>query len=159
MDKSEVVDTDNPDNQGNRDNHDGWSTKINKRPDKGRNSFSRRHSHDNQPNEFTGIRKPRSIPTPVINFIDRPEGNVAFKSTTDISGYNKTGIQWYRRVTPSKVGRWIQQPIKPLDIRRLSQSRSTHHLPIGSRQGGRRRTHKHKRKNKHTRRRVQRRRA
>lgn len=167
----------NQGNQGNQDDQHGWSTKINKRPNKGRNSFSRRHSHaqqhDIQPNKTTGIIKPANqLKNPTWNRYKREwieqvsplneeeeeeeEDKNDDMITSQIHGVVGTGIQISRMVSRSKITPWRKEYIGPPDKsrpywRQPSHSRRLSHF---KKRGG-----THKRKNKHTRRRVQRRRV
>ena len=163
----------NQGNQGNQDDQHGWSTKINKRPNKGRNSFSRRHSHaqqhDIQPNKTTGIIKPANqLKNPTWDHVSKQwvegipppkykkEPKIQFTETSHTWGNVGDDVLVSRMESPSRLTPWRKYYIGPPDKsrpywRQPSHSRRLSHF---KKRGG-----THKRKNKHTRRRVQRRRV
>ena len=154
-----------------------FSHDINKRPNK------RSHTRGRiiQPSEHAGISKPQ-LKNPTWNSYKREwneqvsplkeeeeeeEDNDSNMPTSEIHGNVGTGIQISRMVSRSKITPWRKHLIEHVHSRRHSRQsrqpshsrqsrRPSHPRPLG--EGGRRSTHKHKRKNKHTRRRVQRRR-
>ena len=137
-----------------------------KRPNKGR---SHTHGRSIHLNEHTGIKKP-IIPQKYAVIIedeeeqekDEEEQEAGDMISSEISGNVGTGIQYYRMVSKSRITPWrkvyVGDPDKSRPYWKQSSHsrRPSHPRPLG--RGGRRITHKHKRKNKHTRRRVQRRR-
>jgi hypothetical protein len=153
-----------------------FSSKINKRPNKGR--LTRGHSI--HPNEHTGISKQVIIPANQVKNIiwnrhkkawveyfspieedeeEEEEEETSDMITSEIKGNVGTGIQYSRMVSKSRITPWKKQVIGPAVARQSRYTRRPRqsYLRHFKKRGG---THKHKRKNKHTRRqRLQRRRA
>ena len=152
-----------------------FSPNINKRPHK-KNKLN--------PNKPTGISKQvipaNQLENPTWDPVSRQwiegipppeykkEPKYQFPATTQITGRVKDDFLLSRTVSKSRITPWRKVYVGPPDqsqpywkqSRQPSHSRQprqpSHSRPLG--EGGRRSTHKHKRKNKHTRRRVQRRR-
>lgn len=159
----------------NNDNR-SFSHAINKRPNKGLSRY-----RNIQPNKTTGISKSddkskpanqlknplwdhksnRWIEDPYPNRPDvgKDEGNQPPTFTSETFGRVGDPHLLSRTVSNSRITPWRKYTIGR-GVHSRQYSRQPSRLPLGSGQGGRRSTHKHKRKNKHTRRRrVQRRRA
>ena len=170
----------NNDKANNGDDGQGWILGK-KRPHKGIKRRGIIH-----PDKYTGIRKPanqvKNITWDHLNPIEEEdeEEEVGDMDTSVIHGDVGTGIQYVQMVSKSRKTPWRKvyvgdpnqsrpyrgefkrqprQPSYSRQSRKRSHSiRPSHPRPLGH--DGGRRTHKHKRKNKHTRRRrVQSRRA
>lgn len=148
-----------------------FSPNINKRPHK-KNKLN--------PNKHTGISNPANqLENPTWDPVSRQwiegipppeykkEPKYQFPATTEITGRVKDNFLLSRRISKSRITPLRKVYVGPPDQSQPYWKQSSHsrqsRQPSHSRQlgeGGRRSTHKHKRKNKHTRRRrVQRRRA
>ena len=156
-----------PEVDDNKSDNQGWSTEIRPRWKKG---YSRGRSyaqqHDTQPtgisNQVISANKLKNPSwdresTQWVEGITPPkyekEPNYQFPTTTEIRGRVKDDFFLSRTISKSKLPPW--QKVYVGDPNK-SRAYYTRHLLPGNGRGGRRRTHK--RKNKHTRRRVQRRR-